>query len=120
MMLRDGIVAIPDDALGPYPLADRPRQARIVAWAISEGLGDAVAWAEIVGDAATREVVEKGKTRIIVSGPLGTFRAVYGNRPGRRRRTGQRPVSRPHPPADVPSDVRGRRSREIAEQGRLL
>lgn len=71
MMLSAPPVGIPDDALSPYTLADRPRQARIVAQvAVCEALGDEVAWALIVG----------------TEGGLGAFRAVHGNRKGKARR----------------------------------
>lgn len=118
MMLSTQGIGCPDDALGPYPLADRPHQARLLDECLSLGLADREAWAMIVGDAATKVVRDgKGREKVILAGPLDHARAVYGSR---LRRTGQKPRRRPRPSEDVPIVPRPRRGPEIAEQGRLL
>ena len=114
-------IGCPDDPLSPFPLADRPREARLLDEALCLGLGDGEAWAWIVGDAATKVVVDsKGREKVVLAGPLAIHATIYGNRPKRPRRTGQKPRRASQPVESVPDVPRPRRGREIEAQGRLL
>lgn len=86
MMLSARGIGCPDDMLGRYPHPDRPRQARIVAWAVENGLGDRVAWEAICGDVTTVSLDARGRATIHLASVLEAYRVVYGNRRTSRRR----------------------------------
>lgn len=85
-MLSDRGIGIPDDTLGPWPHPNRTRHARIIAWATEYAIGDQVAWCEMLGDRSTVIIDKKGKEQLRLAGTLAAYRAVHGNRNGKRRR----------------------------------
>lgn len=81
---------LPDDAVSPWPHPQRAAHARVVAWTVEQALGDRVAWCSILGDVTVPYVDDKGKRRWRLAPTLAAFRAVHGNRKGKRRRGAHR------------------------------